>query len=64
VLCAPLVLVGLAAVTDAIGDRWWARTILVGLVGMLLGVAVIGIATIGPLLAPSTGLGVGRQSWP
>jgi hypothetical protein len=53
-LCVPFLLIGGAALVDALRDQLWARVALVGLAGLVATVTVVGIASIGLLLAPTT----------
>ena len=53
-LCMPFLLIGGAALVDALRDQLWARVALVGLAGLVVSVTVVGIASIGLLLAPKT----------
>jgi len=53
-LCVPYLLIGGAALVDTLRDQLWARVALIGLTGLLAAVALVGIASIGLLLAPAT----------
>ena len=53
-LCVPYLLIGGAALVDALRDQLWARVALVALTGLVAAVALVGIASIGLLLAPAT----------
>jgi len=52
--CLPFLLVGVAAIVDAVHDSLWARAGLIGLSLILGAVTLVGIASIGLLLAPAT----------
>jgi hypothetical protein len=53
-LCVPFLLIGGSALVDALRDQLWARVVLLGLTGLLAAVTLVGIASIGLLLAPTT----------
>jgi hypothetical protein len=52
--CLPFLLVGVAAIVDALRDSLCARVVLIGLAALLGVVTVVGIASIGLLLVPAT----------
>jgi hypothetical protein len=53
-ICVPFLLIGFAAVVDAVRGSLLARVVLIGLSAMLGLITVLGIASIGLLLMPAT----------
>jgi hypothetical protein len=52
--CLPFLLVGVAAIVDAVRDSLWARVGLIGLSALVGAATLVGIASIGLLLVPAT----------